>query len=97
MAAYSALDSWRTATSQERVGATPTGLTTDPSLTNPGHGGTIGDPELLANLTAYTLLAASPVDNAGLNLRAVFGIDPGSHDFYGVALTPDAASIGASE
>ena len=39
---YTTLDSWRTATGNEKVGTTNTGFNSDPMLSNVGAGGTIG-------------------------------------------------------
>jgi hypothetical protein len=86
---YGGLDAWRTATGQERLGAAKTGLAADPFLANPGHGGTVGNPDLLGSLNAYRLLPASPMVAAALNLQTLFGIDMGGHDFYGI-LVPAA-------
>ncbi len=85
-ASYTALDAWRSATGPERMTMTPTGIAKDPSLVNPGHGGTIGNPDLLSSLGAYRLTSASLMVAAGLNLQSLFGTDMGGHDFYGVAL-----------
>lgn len=95
---YSSLAAWRSATAQEKIGATATGLTVDPKLKNPGHGGTIGNPALLGQLDAYRLQPASPLINKGLNLFALFGVSPGTRDYFANTL-PQAVSydIGAHE
>jgi hypothetical protein len=98
LSSYTGLDAWRQATGQERLGLTQTGLALDPGLTNPGHGATIGNPDLLASLDAYRLKAGSPLIGTGLNLRATFGIDSGGQDFYGAQIPPGSAlNVGASE
>lgn len=84
---YGSLATWSAATGQERLGSTQVGLAASPALANPGNGGTVGNPDLLAGLAAYHLLSGSPVTSAGLNLQTFFGTDPGSHDFYGVQLS----------
>lgn len=76
--AYTSLDTWRTATGQERVGGRPSGLTVDPCFA----GGELpavdsaGDAPLLAP-------DCSALADQGLDLRALFGIDPGPVDYFG--------------
>jgi hypothetical protein len=77
------LSDWQNATSQEMFGDSSVAFVGDPQLFNPGQGGTIGDADLLYTLDAYNLYLTSPVGQAGLDLVGLFGIDPGSQDFYG--------------
>lgn len=92
------LEDWRAASGQEMVGDQPVGLDVDPELTSPGGGGTVGDPTLLTGLSAYQLRSTSPLRNAGLDLRALFGIDPGTRDFYGNSIPQGSGySIGAHD
>jgi hypothetical protein len=94
---YTSLTAWRTATGQEKLTGKTVGLTVDPKLTSPGGGGTFGNADLLANLTAYFLQPATPLRDIGLALGG-FGINPGGHDYYGVAVPTGAGpEIGASE
>ena len=79
---YSNLASWRAASGLERIGTTNTGYSVDPLLNNPGGGGTIGNADLLTNLTAYQSQAYSPIRDAGLNLAGLFGINPGTRDYF---------------
>jgi len=65
-------------------------------LTNPGGGGTIGNPDLLATISAYRLLPGSPMAGAGLNLGVLFAASVGSHDYYGNPVQAPPA-VGASE
>ncbi len=83
---YAGLTGWRSATGQELLGGVGVGSQLDPALLSPGAGGTIGNADLLANLTAYRLQAGSPVINRALDLPALFGISVGASDFYGDAL-----------
>ncbi len=53
---------------QEMLNGQPTGSSVNPQLQNPGGGGTIGNPDQLATLTAYQLLPTSPLLGTGLNL-----------------------------
>jgi hypothetical protein len=43
----------------------------------------------------YQLREGSPAIGAGLDLRKLFGLDPGPVDFYGTALPQGPLSIGA--
>jgi hypothetical protein len=96
--AYGSLVDWRAATVQEQLNGNPVGFNVDPQLQNPGGGGTIGNADLLDTLTAYLLKSTSPVKNAGLDLMALFGINPGPHDFYGHPIPAGAGyAIGADD
>jgi hypothetical protein len=79
---YFSLNAWRNATGQEKLFGLPVGSIANPLLVNPGGGGTIGDPNLLVNLTAYQLQPRSRLRNMGLDLGALFGLDIGDWDFY---------------
>ncbi len=97
-APYSSLAAWRVATNQEKLNNTPTGSSVDPQLKNPGNGGTIGNPDLLETMTAYQLKPTSPLKNSGLNLLALFGLDPGPEDFFGNPFPHGAEySVGAHD
>lgn len=95
---YLSLSAWRSATGQEKNGAASTGMAVNPGLVNPGGGGTIGNADLLSTLGAYKLGTNSPMKDAALNLRSLFGLDPGLIDFYGTS-TPQGATydVGAHE
>ena len=99
---YTSLDEWRKATGQEKINGRDVGFEVDPKLINPGGGGTIGGSHLLATLDAYQLQESSPLIDKGLDLGALFGIEPGKHDFYrnalprGVKLNIGAARCDAS-
>ncbi len=80
---YASLAEWRSATGQERIGFDEVGIEADPALTDPGNGGTVGDPTQLPTLSAYKLRTASLLIDAGLDLASLFDMDPGLHDFYG--------------
>jgi hypothetical protein len=52
----------------------------------------------IVSFSAYRLLPGSPAIDRGIPLRGLFGIDPGSRDFYGNRLDPDdRPDIGAHE
>jgi Right handed beta helix region len=93
---FTSLAAWRQATGQELVSGAAAGTTADPGLSNPGGGGTVGNPDLLSMLSAYTLIAGSQMAGAGLDLQGVFGVADGGHDFYGVGVHVPP-SIGGSE
>lgn len=93
---YGSLSAWRKATGQEMNGASPTGKSVDPRLNNAGGGGTIGNADLLNTLSAYQLQPGSPMINTGLNLLSLFGVNPGSVDYYGFSIPQGAGyDIGA--
>lgn len=95
---YTSLSSWRSGASQEQVSGTNTGLNTNPGLTDPGNGGTIGNAANLSALSAYKLLSTSSLINQGLNLNSSFSLSIGSNDFYGNSLSGITSfDIGAHE
>jgi hypothetical protein len=93
-----AFSNWQTATGQEKISGANAGLTSDPMLVNPSGGTTVGGYNPAA-LSAFTLQSLSPMIGVGRNLLPEFGIDPGPHDFYGVALPTNgtAYNVGAAE
>jgi len=95
---YTSLGAWREATGQEKLDDVKTGFELDPQLTDPGKGGTIGDPTKLNTLSAYRLLPTSPMIDTGIDLLSTFGINPGSQDFYGTKIPQlNGIDIGAAE
>ena len=82
IAGYKTLADWQKATGQEMLNDRPIGLTVDPRATNLGKSPTIGNPTELHKLTIYQLEKDSPLIDAGLDPRSLFGIDPGTRDFY---------------
>jgi len=98
IAGYKSLEDWRKATGQEMLNGNPVGLVVDPKLIDMGKSITIGDPTKLHTLTAYRLQKDSPLIDAGLDLRSLFGIEPGDRDFYGNPIPQGKAyDIGAHE
>jgi hypothetical protein len=95
---YTGLNSWRSATGQEKSGSAEVGMEIDPKLACPGKGATIGDPVKLASLSAYRLQPDSPVIDKALDLEQNFGITVGTHDFFGILLPQfNGFDIGAGE
>ncbi len=80
-AAYTSLSSFHTATGLEA-----NGLTDYPDFT-----GTPGSKVA----SAYQLSSSSPLRTAGANLQSLYGISPGTQDYYGNTLPPSGFSIGA--
>jgi hypothetical protein len=98
IAGYSTLNAFSAATGQEMLSGQATGYELDPRLNDAGGGSTMGNPDLLDTLTAYQFQQSSPLVLAGLNLQSLFGINPGTQDFFGVAIPSSGpCSIGASE
>lgn len=79
---YTGLDTWRTATGQERVEGRPSGLTVDPCFIG-GELPSIGSPRD-AHLFAPECDALA---DKGLDLHKLFGIDPGPVDYFGRTVT----------
>jgi len=93
---YTSVEDWRDATGQETLHGHSVALNRDPGLCSPGYGGTMF-PNPLTGLTAYKLAPGSPMIDAALNLRLLFGINPGSRDFYGDPIPGPEFDVGADE
>ena len=91
---YTTFAAWQTATSQEKVGGVNVGLTSNPQLSAPGTGGTVGGYQP-ALLSAYAPASGSPVVGGGQNLSSLYAINVGSQDFYGNAALLHGSSVGA--
>ena len=96
---YTSLASWQTATGNETVAGTKTGNSSDPLLTNPGAGGTIGFGNSLTSLNAYKISSVSSSANGtGLDLSTQFSINTGPSDFWGNIISGgNANDIGANQ
>ncbi len=96
---YSSLASWQTATGNEIVGGSPAGYTSDPMLTNPGAGGTIGFGNSLTSLDAYKINNSNSSANAtALDLSSLYSINTGTKDFWGTPIPGGTANdIGANQ
>lgn len=87
-ALYSTLASWRSET-RERSGSSDSGMQADPQYATPT---TVGSADSLK------IGASSPAKDAGLNLSALFGVNPGAIDAFGTALPQGPGyDIGAHE
>jgi hypothetical protein len=98
-ATYNSLSAWRTATGQEKLNANDVGIQADPKLINAGNGEKALTPRTMASLmNAYKLQSNSPCKDSGLDLNALFGINPGNRDFYGSSIPQNGSyDIGAHE
>ena len=95
---YNSLDSWRTATGEEKLDENNVGFSVDPLFNNPKGGTTVNNPDLLNKLAAYRLDSTSPLIDQGLNLMSLFNINPGTQDFNGTSLPQGLGyDIGAVE
>lgn len=94
---YTNFESWVAASGQEKMGDRVVGRFADPLLLENGIG-QLMDATKLATLVEFQLTTGSPAIDNGLNLRELFGIDPGPRDFYGTALPMNGRfDIGAHE
>jgi hypothetical protein len=78
-------DAWVRASGQETLDGHVVGRFADPLLRKDGAG-LLTEPSQLATLTSYQLEQGSPAIDSGLDLRALFGIDAGTRDFFGERL-----------
>ncbi|MEA2708222.1 MAG: hypothetical protein QOF78_823 [Phycisphaerales bacterium] len=83
--AYGSLADWRSAKGQEKLNGLSTGYQGDPKLTKAGYGGTFGNADNLKNLSAYRLLAGSPLINKGV-AQPTFLSGIITSDFFGDSL-----------
>jgi hypothetical protein len=86
---YRGVSGWRTATGQERAGSGDTGFSVDPRFVGAG-----APPTRLGRAGAFRLSDRSPLLRRALDLRAMFGVDPGPADYFGKPLT---GAVGAAQ
>jgi len=94
---YGSLSSLQSSTGQEKLNGGSTGVFADPKLNNAGGGGTIGNANYLASLTAYALTSSSPAINKGVNVSTAFSAMTPSKDYYGDSVSASSLDIGADE
>jgi hypothetical protein len=73
---------WARNNNQEMYNGKIVGMYVDPELLNPGKS-SLTDPSKLASVTDYQVNDESRVIDSGLDLKALFQIDPGLHDYFG--------------
>lgn len=83
---YSSLTAWRTATGQEKVNGSASGLQADAQFADTTTGVTFNDPTKLTTLKRYKLKSTSALINKGLNLKTLFNVNVGSRDYWGNSL-----------
>ncbi len=95
---YSSLSAWRTAKGQEKLGGVATGRSVDPLFQVPPQFVQTTSGSSPLGLVAFKLQSSSPLVDAGLDLKAKFGIDAGPNDFFGARITQGSGhEIGAHE
>lgn len=95
---YRSVEEWAVATGQEILDGDLLAILDDPLFTDPFAGVTVGDPTALDILLSYLPQEGSPLIDAGLDLQALFGIDPGLRDYLGGPIPQGAAfDVGAIE
>lgn len=93
---YSSLTSWQTATGQEKLNGTSVGFQLDPGFADTIRGVTFSDATQINQIESYKLKATSSLNNKGLNLTSLFGLNIGSRDFWGNTITGKSTfNIGA--
>jgi hypothetical protein len=80
------LADWRKHCGVERLAGRDVGATGDPSLNAGGGGEIITAAAKRKALDRYRPRQGSPLLESGLDLQALFQIDPGGRDFWGNAL-----------
>jgi hypothetical protein len=96
---YSSIEEWANTTGQEKVNKRIVGLFVDPQITYwDANEPRPTDPAKLPQITAFLLKATSPCIDKGLDLKALFQMEPGTHDFFGRTIPAGATfDIGACE
>jgi len=100
--AYTDLATWEQDTGQEMLDGSSEALSVDPSLKDPGSGGTLGDGTpidagILGGLVAYRIQPTSVLIGLGVD-PATFDIDSGGSDFYTHLLPPPTGyALGADQ
>jgi len=99
IAGYKSLAEWAAATGNEMIDGNIVGLYADPQLQDPGSWAlTKPDKITPENLAGYSLKPGSPLIDRGLDLKNLFGIDPGGRDLAGTVIPQgNSFDIGAIE
>jgi hypothetical protein len=91
--AYYSLTSFRSATHQEQLAGAATGFATSPQLTGPVLDLTVTAPG--DGGSGFVLGPTSALLHKGLDLLALFGINPGPVDYSGSPVTSSTLNVGA--
>jgi hypothetical protein len=96
---YYSLEEFVNATGQEKAEGKIVGLFADPQVTYlDANEPRLTDPTKLPQMTAFLLKPTSPCIDRGLNLKELYQIDTGTHDFFGHPIPSGPAfDIGACE
>lgn len=95
---FTSLSSWISSKGQEKLNGSIVAINSDPMLVAPGAGGTFDNAKNLKLLSAYRLNSNSTLINKAIDVKNVFGINPGARDFYGnVVPLSGVADVGANE
>src|SRR5262249_26013177 len=86
---HRSLADWRRHAGVERLAGKDVGANGDPSLNAVGPGDIITAAAKRANLDRYRPRKGSPLLESGLDLKALFQVDPGGRDYWGNALRKD--------
>lgn len=84
---YFSISAWRASTNEEKVGGKSTGLALTPLFLGPLSGPAGGG--------VFALKKISPLIGAGLNLKLLFGLRPGTLDYAGKLYVATKPNIGA--
>jgi len=74
------------------------GVIEDPKISLPANILNLNNSYELSSMTEFRIDASSVASGKGLNLKKLFGLDPGKNDFFGNSiLEVDKFSIGANQ
>ena len=95
-------ESWQGRTSRsvmcEVLNGKNSGVIEDPKISLPTNILNLNNSYELSSMTEFRIDASSVASGKGLNLKKLFGLDPGKNDFFGNSiLEVDKFSIGANQ
>ena len=83
---------WALKGRKELINGEITGYNIDPQFSDPAHSMVV-DPQKLKQFINYKSIGSSPLQNGGVNLKVILGIDTGDINFNGKSILQN--SIGA--